>query len=160
MQEWITFLEMVKRPENFPEVRENFEVTLADRNWRINLDWYRKVGTQWAWTDRLKWSEEEWCEYVESVNLETWIASHQGEECGYFELSRQEEGVRIALLGLTKESIGKGLGGSLLTKALECAWTEETSRVFLDTCSKDHPNALPNYLRNGFQIMRTEYESI
>jgi hypothetical protein len=46
----------------------------------------------------------------------------------------------------------------LLSKALEHAWTEDTARVFLDTCSKDHPNALPNYLRHGFRIMRTEYE--
>lgn len=158
MKEWITFLEMVERPEIFPATRENFHVALAEKNWRINLDWYRRVGAQWAWTDRLKWSEAEWLAYVDSENLETWIASYQGEECGYFELSSQDEGVRIALLGLTDESIGKGLGGSLLSKALECAWTEETRRVFLDTCSKDHPNALPNYLRCGFQIMRTEYE--
>jgi len=159
MKPWITFLEMVERPEIFPTVRENFQIALAEKNWRINLDWYRRVGARWAWTDRLKWSEAEWRGYVDSENLETWIASFQGQDCGYFELSRQDEGVRIALLGLAPESIGKGLGGSLLSKALECAWSEETGRVFLDTCSKDHPNALPNYLRNGFQMMRTEYES-
>ncbi|QTN31553.1 GNAT family N-acetyltransferase [Akkermansiaceae bacterium] len=159
MTEWITFLEMVERPVNFPTVPEDFQIALAEKNGRINLDWYRRVGARWAWTDRLKWSEEEWRGYVESENLETWIASFQGQDCGYFELSRQDEGVRIALLGLAPESIGKGLGGSLLSKALERAWTEGIGRVFLDTCSKDHPNALPTYLRNGFRIIRTEYGS-
>ena len=157
MKEWITFLEMVQRPEIFPTVREGFQIALAEKNWRINLDWYRRVGEQWTWTDRLKWSEAEWRGYVDSEKLETWIASFQGEECGYFELPRENEEVRIALLGLAPESIGKGLGGSLLSKALERAWTQETRRVFLDTCSKDHPNALPNYLSKGFQMIRTEY---
>jgi len=157
MKQWIAYLEMVERPEIFPAAREGFQIHLTDKDWRINRDWYRKVGGQWAWTDRLKWTEEEWRGYAEPENLETWITIFHGEECGYFELSRESGGVRIALLGLAPECIGKGLGGSLLSKALQCAWKTETERVFLDTCSKDHPNALPNYLRHGFQIVRKEY---
>lgn len=159
MSEWITFLEMSERPEIFPSVREDFRIVLADKNWRINRDWYQRVGSQWAWTDRLKWSESEWSDYAEAENLETWITIFQGEECGYFELLEEDHAVRIALLGLAPEFIGKGLGGSLLGKALECAWKEETTRVFLDTCSKDHPNALPNYLRHGFRVIRTEHKN-
>jgi GNAT superfamily N-acetyltransferase len=156
MHGWIAYLEMRRRPESFPAVREDFHVALAPKDWRINRDWYQKVGSMWAWTDRLIWPETTWHDYVDANHLETWIASFQGEECGYFELTRQDDGVRITLLGLIPQSIGKGLGASLLSKALECAWANETKRVFLDTCSKDHPNALPNYLRHGFQIIRKE----
>lgn len=157
MSEWIAYLEMVRRPESFPAWRDGFSVGLAGKDSRINHEWYRRVGGDWGWTDRLKRSEKEWREYVESEGLETWIASFEGKECGYFELSREDEGVRIALLGLDPEFVGKGLGASLLSAALERAWAGDTRRVFLDTCGKDHPNALPNYLRHGFRIIRTEF---
>ena len=74
-------MEMVQRPESFPTVRESFQIALAEKNWRINLHWFRRIGAQRALTDRLKWSEEEWRGYLGSEKLETWIASFQGEEC-------------------------------------------------------------------------------
>lgn len=159
MSEWITFLEMTERPEVFPPARKDFQIFLAEKDWRINCEWYQCVGSQWAWTDRLKWLEQEWRDYAESLNLETWIATFQGEPCGYFELLEEGQSVRIALLGLAPEFIGKGIGGSLLSQAIACAWKDNATRLFLDTCSKDHPNALPNYLRHGFRILRTEHKS-
>lgn len=157
VSDWIAFLEMARKPDRWPDFKEGFEVCLAAKDWRINRDWYRRVGGEWEWTDRLKRTEAQWREYVESENLQTWIASFEGVECGYFELLREGDEVRIVLLGLDQDFIGKGLGGSLLGAALEQAWTGNTARVFLDTCSKDHPNALPNYLRYGFRIIRTEF---
>jgi GNAT superfamily N-acetyltransferase len=61
--------------------------------------------------------------------------------------------------GLLPEFIGMGLGGILLTAAVECAWREpNTTRVWLHTCSNDHKHALANYLKRGFQLFKTEYE--
>ena len=157
VSDWIAFLEMNRKPVFHASKREGFEIFPAARDWLINREWYRRVGADWGWQDRLKRSEADWREYVESDDLETWIASFEGAECGYFELLREGNQVRIALLGLRPEFIGKGLGGALLLAALEKAWTGETGKVFLDTCGKDHPNALPNYLRHGFRIIRTEF---
>jgi GNAT superfamily N-acetyltransferase len=50
--------------------------------------------------------------------------------------------------------VGKGLGGGLLSAAIENAWGAETNRVWVHTCSLDHPNALKNYQARGFQIYR------
>ena len=157
MSEWIAFLEMTRQPVGWPALREGFAVDLAAKDWRVNRDWYRRVGGDWGWTDRLKRTEAQWLEYAESKNLQTWIASFEGQECGYFELIREGDQIRITLLGLDPGFIGNGLGAPLLHAALERAWTEGTRKVFLDTCGKDHPNALPNYLRHGFRIIRTEF---
>lgn len=150
-------MEMSGKPESLVGLKEGFEVHLLEKDWRINRDWYQRVGADWRWTDRLSRTEAEWREYVESESLETWVAGFEGKECGYFELVREGDEVRIAIFGLDRDFIGKGLGTSLLGAALERAWTGGTRRVFLDTCGKDHPNALPNYLRHGFRIIRTEF---
>lgn len=157
VSDWIAFLEMTRKPDEYPPLKNGFEIELAAKDWQINRDWYRRVGGDWAWTDRLKRTESQWREYVGSEDLQTWIASFGGVQCGYFELVREGDEMRIALLGLDPDFIGKGLGTSLLIAALEQAWNGGTRRVFLDTCGKDHPNALPNYLRHGFRIIRTEF---
>jgi len=157
VSDWIAFLEMPRKPDGWPALKEGFAVALAAKDWRINREWYRRVGGDWAWTDRLKRTEAQWREYVDSESLETWIAEFEAEECGYFEIFRDGCEARIALLGLDPKFIGKGLGASLLIAALREAWAEGTENLTLDTCSKDHPNALPNYLRHGFRIIRTEF---
>jgi GNAT superfamily N-acetyltransferase len=52
--------------------------------------------------------------------------------------------------------IGQGLGRALLTKAVDVSWSLRPTRVWLHTCTLDHPAALANYLARGFKVMRTE----
>ena len=61
-------------------------------------------------------------------------------------------GIEIAIFGLAPQFIGRGLGGALLTHALEEAWGSRPQRVWLHTCTLDHPAALPNYLARGLTI--------
>jgi hypothetical protein len=46
----------------------------------------------------------------------------------------------------------------LLTEAVEHAWRiqPDVERVWVHTCSLDHPSALPNYLARGFTIFNEE----
>ena len=81
----------------------------------------------------------------------------RGRPGGYFELKRHEDGsVEIAYFGLMPHAIGRGLGTLLLTKAVEEAWNLSPTRVWLHTCTLDHPAALPNYVKRGFSPFRTE----
>lgn len=80
-----------------------------------------------------------------------------GESAGYFELQRQDDGsVEIVYFGLVPKFIGRGLGGPLLTRAVEEAWTMGAKRVWLHTCTLDSPRALPGYKARGFREFRTE----
>ena len=67
-----------------------------------------------------------------------------------------EESVEIAYFGLLPEFLGLGLGGHLLTEATRAAWALHPRRIWLHTCTFDHPAALPNYQARGFHITRTE----
>ena len=62
--------------------------------------------------------------------------------------------VHIWNFGLLSQFIGQGLGSHLLTKALERAWAWVATKVWLRTCSHDHPHALKNYLARGFRIQK------
>jgi len=64
--------------------------------------------------------------------------------------------VEIAYFGLLPEFVGRGLGGHLLSVAVERAFESGARRVWLHTCTRDNPAALPNYLKRGFLPFRTE----
>jgi len=122
---------------------------------------YREVGADYHWTDRWKWSAQDWQRWVSQPGYGTWILSRDGEVAGFFELTTGEGGsVEIALFGLVKRFHGRGLGKVMLRRAVEVAWAIGATRVWLHTCTLDHPNALPNYLARGFTPFKTEtYEA-
>ena len=98
----------------------------------LNRQFYGSVGRQWNWTDRLKWSDDDWYRYVNRSILQTWVGHLNGESIGYGELELQSDGnMEIAYFGLLPEFVGRGLGGVLLTAAVERAWSNpEVRRVW------------------------------
>jgi GNAT superfamily N-acetyltransferase len=123
----------------------------------LNRFFYASVGGDLFWVDRLAWTYDEWKAWLDRPELETWIGSVSGTPAGYFEIERQAEGsVEIAYFGLLPQFVGRGLGGALLSRAVERAWELGADRVWLHTCSLDHPSALAAYQARGFRIFQTE----
>jgi GNAT superfamily N-acetyltransferase len=118
---------------------------------------YQEVGRSYHWTDRLNWSDESVRAYLATPGVSVWLMSWEAAPAGYFELRRHEDGsVEIAYFGLLPDFIGRGWGKYLLTRAVEAAWELGTDRVWLHTCTLDHPAALPNYVKRGFRPFREE----
>lgn len=115
---------------------------------------YTAVGGDWFWIDRLGWPYARWRELLASPDFQTWVLYVRETPAGYFELHRTREGVEIASFGLIREFQGGGLGRYLLSRAIDSAWDFDTHRVWLHTCDLDHPHALDNYLKRGFEIFR------
>jgi len=117
---------------------------------------YSEVGRPWHWRDRLGWTDDEIRIHLSGPSA-LWLLSSGGAPAGYFELKRCEDrSVEIAYLGLLPDFVGKGLGKYLVVRAIEEAWALAPSRVWLHTCTLDHPAALPNYLARGFKATKTE----
>jgi ribosomal protein S18 acetylase RimI-like enzyme len=138
---------------------EGFDVSMvAPPSPAVNREFYENVGRPWQWTDRLTWSDEQWVAYAGRETIQTWLGQRDGQSVGYFELNAQAHGdVEIAYFGLLPEFIGQGLGGALLSAAVERAWEMAAPhRVWVYTCSDDHPHALGNYRRRGFRLYKTE----
>jgi GNAT superfamily N-acetyltransferase len=83
-----------------------------------------------------------------------------GEPAGFFELdARPSAGVNLAYFGLLPHATGQGWGTAFLRAAVDAAWASPGARaVTVNTCTADHPRALPGYLRAGFQPVRTVRE--
>lgn len=127
------------------------EIPLPD----FNRFLYTAVGGDWHWTDRLSWSRERWLAYLDRPELETWVGYVQGTPAGYFELEMQAgSAVEIAYFGLLPAFIGRGLGGVLLTAAIRRGWEMGARRVWVHTCTLDHPAALANYQARGLGIYK------
>jgi GNAT superfamily N-acetyltransferase len=156
----ITYLEMrspeALKPKRSPDPR--FWIREATvKQWEFNRFLYLLVGGNWSWNDKQHWGGQRWREYAESERLRTFAAYYDGSIAGYYELrSGGSIGVEIAILGLAPKFVGRGFGGPLVTSALEEAWRTNPGRVWLHTCTLDHPAALPNYQARGLIIYKVE----
>lgn len=128
------------------------------KQFRFNRFLYQFIGEAWEWTDKLSWSDEQWKAYAENDNLRTWVAYCKGAPVGYYELQQQDCGsVEIAYFGLAPKFISHGFGGYVLSHAIKSAWGwEGTKRVWVHTCTLDHPSALQNYKTRGMEIYRVD----
>lgn len=155
-----TYLEM-NSPSEFIETTcsNGLEVKEAEiKEFRLNRYLYCLVGEPWGWTEKLSLSDEQWKEYAEADNLRTWVACYRGSIAGYFELQTDPDfNVEIAFFGLAPGFIGKGFGAYLLSCAIKSAWEKcHARRVWVYTCTSDHPNALGNYQSCGLKIYHKE----
>ena len=154
----VWYLEITEEEEFIPsEVVTNLSLEPTD-DAAINTQFYREVGGDWQWVDRLNWTDNQWEKWVSRENLRTWVAHLGAEAAGYVEMEIQEGGnIEIVYFGLLPLMIGKGLGGGVLSLAIREAWKiKGTQRVWLHTCSEDHPHALGNYEKRGFRLFKTE----
>jgi GNAT superfamily N-acetyltransferase len=118
---------------------------------------YAEVGRAFSWTDRLSWTDDQVQRHLADPGVSIWLMSWEGEPAGYFELREHENRtVEIAYFGLLPDFIGRGWGKYLLTRAVQAAWKLRPARVWLHTCTLDHPAALPNYVKRGFRPVREE----
>ena len=155
------YLEL-KSLENFKEVKkpsEEYSVELANpKDFQLNKFFYKNIGKNCQWVDRLVWTDMDWSKYVSDEKLFTYILKNKDEIVGYFELlfNKDTKVAEIAYLGVLEEYFGKKLGGYLLSEAIKLSFTFGCARVWVHTCSLDHKNALRNYLSRGMKIFKSE----
>jgi GNAT superfamily N-acetyltransferase len=155
----IKYLEMKAPDELRPKRASVAGVTVArvpQPMPELNRFFYTTVGRDYGWFERLSWPLDGWREYVTRGDIDTYVLAVDGIPAGFFELLRHENGdIEIKYFGLIEAYIGKGLGAHMLTAAVEAAWGAGATRVILDTCSLDHPNAFDHYVARGFKHYRT-----
>ncbi len=150
----VTYLEMLEPPAQPPpptppgvEVRR-LEAPSVEEYLRL----YDLVGHDWYWVDRHRVPEPALRELLEDPRVEVQVLLVDGREAGYAELDRSEPGeVRLMYFGLAPGFIGRGLGRWFLDWAIRRAWSHAPKRVWVDTCTLDHPRALGNYEAAGFR---------
>jgi ribosomal protein S18 acetylase RimI-like enzyme len=140
-------------------ISKDYSLTLSDPvNFQLNKFFYKNIGRNHKWIDRLSWTETQWIDYVSNKNVKTFIFKKKEDLVGFFELiiHIEKQEIEIAYLGLLEEYQNKKLGSYLLSQAIKKSFNYNVNRVWLHTCSLDHKNALNNYIARGMKIYKTE----
>jgi GNAT superfamily N-acetyltransferase len=156
----VTHLEMTDRPALAPGPEGTWTLR---RVAHPGLDWfrglYRRIGEEWPWFSRIRMSDLDLAAKIHSPLVEVYALVDQGCDEGLLELDfRQSAACEIVMFGVTSKLIGSGAGRWLMNRALERAWSQAVTRVWLHTCSFDHPGALAFHQRCGFRPFRRQIE--
>ena len=142
---------------------KNYSLSLIDPiNYQLNKFFYKSIGKNHKWIDRLTWPEEKWINYVSSKNVQTYVFKFNDDLVGFFELifHQEKNETEIAYFGILEEYQNKKLGSYLLSEAIKKSFKKNVNRVWVHTCSLDHRNALNNYISRGMKIFKTEILNI
>jgi len=149
----VTSLEMRERPKPRPLPASPLRLT----QWREPTPegyrtLFRRVGAPWLWFSRLMLSDGALLAIIRDPGVDIYaVIDRGGVEIGMLELDFRGTGeCEIGFFGLVPELTGKGHGGWLMAQALALGWRKDVSRMWVHTCTLDHPGALGFYRRNGF----------
>ena len=155
------YLEL-KSLKDFKEVKKpsgDYSVELVNpKDFQLNRFFYKNIGKNCHWVDRLVWTESDWTKYISDEKLSTYVLKNKDDIAGYFELlfSKDIKEAEIAYFGILEEYFGRKLGGYLLSEAIKLSFKFGCIRVWVHTCSLDHKNALLNYKSRGMKIFKSE----
>lgn len=156
----ITYLEMLAPPATPPRpAPKGVQVRRAAPPGVPFYRWlYDAVGAAWNWTDRRALSDEALAANVQHPDVAVHVLYHHGVPAGYAEWDyRRRPAAQLVYFGLLPGHIGQGLGGFFLDWAVRQAWQQASvGRLWVHTCSLDHPRALGLYQRCGFRIYKAE----
>ena len=165
----ITYLEMRAPPPTRLPRQPAHQVALL-RLAKPSAEFYRylygTVGEPWLWYERRALTDAELLPLIRDPGIEISVLYADGEPAGYVEMDyRDKADVNLAYFGLVPHFIGHGLGNLLLGRAVDEAWRRGTlgdrpRRLWVHTCTLDHPRALALYQKAGFVPYKQETKVI
>jgi GNAT superfamily N-acetyltransferase len=150
----VTFLEMRSRPSALPPPQPKGKIALL-RAENPPVHFYRylynTIGEQYLWVDRRKMSDTALAGIVQNPEVELYVLYADGCPAGMAELEfRPDQPAQLAYFGLMPDYVGRRLGYYFVYHAVSIAWSRSISSLLINTCTLDHPRALPLYQRVGF----------
>ena len=160
----VTFLEMKAKPAAIPPPHPSKKVAIL-RAEHPPVHYYRylynTVGEPYYWVDRRRMDDDTLANLIQNPQLELYVLYVDGCPAGMAELDfREAHTGLLAYFGLMPEFIGKRLGYYFLYNAVQNAWMRAISTLLVNTCTLDHPRALPLYQRMGFVPYSREERSV
>lgn len=150
----ITYLEQRARPVYPAPPRPPGKVAIL-RAERCPVHFYRYlyaiVGEPWKWVSRKRLKDVDVARILADPAVSIFVLYVEGAPAGFAEIEHRTDKVaEIKFFGLFPDLIGRGLGRYFLANMLDIVWASAPARVALETCTLDHPAALPLYQKMGF----------
>jgi GNAT superfamily N-acetyltransferase len=150
----VTYLEMTAPPSYYPPLPVGRQIALL-RTKNVPLHFYRylmdRVGRRWHWVNALRLGDEELAAGLAMPGRDVRVLYLDGAPAGFFDLKRHPPlTVELAYFGMMEHALGQGIGRWFLGAAIDAAWSNAPETVTVQTCTLDHPAALPLYQKLGF----------
>ncbi len=118
---------------------------------------YDAVGAAYEWTDLHTWHDAQIAAFAQDDAVHLNVAYRNGCPVGFIMLDFRDAPVAdVAYFGLMPEAVGSGLGSWLLLEGIHDAWAAKIEKLTVNTCTLDHPSALPLYQKMGFEPVRRQ----
>ena len=155
----VTYLEMREPPPLAAAQREGWSLApLSGEPGRYRA-LFRRVGEPWLWFSRLAMSDAALLRILDDPQVQALALHEDGRDIGLLELDFRRRGeCELAFFGLVPEAIGHGWARLLMNEALRRAFAAPIGRLWVHTCSLDHPRALGFYIRSGFKPYKRAVE--
>ena len=155
----VTYLEQTERP-HFPAPsgaeRNATVMRVGDPPVHFYRYIYALVGDPHHWETRKRMNDEDLAALIKHEDVHIYVLYVDGAPAGFTEIDhRQRETALIRFFGLAPDFIGQGFGRYFLLNAINNAWSLGPERIRLETCTLDHPAALPLYQKLGFTPFAT-----
>ena len=148
----VTCLEMTERPHLRAVPAGGFSLQDMGGDTARFKRLIEAVGRDIMWFSRLIMAEDKLAAIIGDAAVECYAMMDGADDIGLLELDFREAGqCELSFFGLVPGAIGKGAGRWLMNEALTRAWAKPISRLWVHTCSFDHPAALGFYQRSGFR---------
>ena len=156
----ITYLEQRERPQTPLPAKPPLKTALM-RAQTPPVHFYRylydQVGGPWHWVSRRYMEDDELSSIINDPQVYLYVLYCDGVPCGMGEIDRRaghqpSMTAEIKFFGLMEDFMGKGLGRWFFASIVDLAWSLGPERVIIETCTGDHPAALPLYQKMGFTV--------
>ena len=116
---------------------------------------YNTVGGPHLWWLRRTMPDRQLAGLLRDPAISIHVLHLGGEPAGFYELDTHNRPVvNLSYFGLMPHAVGRGVGYAFLRHAVDQAWRLGARAVTVNTCTADHPRAMPTYLRAGFRPAR------
>ncbi|GJD50445.1 hypothetical protein OPKNFCMD_3184 [Methylobacterium crusticola] len=113
---------------------------------------YARVGAPWLWFGRARLDDAALGAVLGDPDVAALALVEGGRDVGLLELDWRRPGeAELVYFGLAPGAIGRGLGRRLMDEALRRAFARPIGRLWVHTCTLDHPGAVAFYERSGFR---------
>ncbi|MDB5557775.1 MAG: family acetyltransferase [Enterovirga sp.] len=154
-----TYLEMKQPPREVPPRSQLGAFQRIARDLPRYRRLFAEVGQPWLWFSRALLSDAQLGKIIAHPDVEAFAFVIGGADAGILELDFRKPGeCELAFLGLVPGAVGRGLGRELAGEAIRRAFARPISRLWLHTCTLDHPAAVRFYRSVGFSPYRRALE--
>jgi GNAT superfamily N-acetyltransferase len=160
----VTFLKMDAPPKHYPPLPMHRQLALL-RTRTIPLHFYRylmdRVGRKWHWVNALRMEDAALAQALHAPDRDIRVLYMDGAPAGFFDIKMHlPRNAELGYFGLMDHAMGLGVGRWFLGAAIEACWSHGPREITVQTCTLDHPSALPLYQKLGFEPVGQTSESI